>query len=244
MKKIIILFALFASTVFSQNSQQKFQMQLKDEISQNNPGRSNMQLLNFAKIEKKNSGVAMLLSFVLPGMGELYAGSFESGKYLLITDAVLWGTVIGLNSYGNWKKDNYKSFAETYGGVSLSGKDENYFAHLGEYLSVDDYNREMDLQREYSSVYNTDKYYWNWVSESRRKEYKEMWRSSEQAFNSIRFAVGALILNRVISVINAIRLVTAHNKEAERQNSLDISFAPNYLENKAVGMSLNIRQAF
>ena len=39
-----------------------------------------------------------------------------------------------------------------------------------------------------------------------------MWTSSEQAKNNIRFAVGALILNRIVSAINAVRVVSAYNK--------------------------------
>ena len=153
-------------------------------------------------------------------------------------------TVVGLNSYGNWKRDNYKSFAQTYGGISADGKDEDYYANIGDYRTIEDYNREMDLQRDFSKVYSIQKYSWNWGTDERRKEYRNMWRSSEQAFNSIRFAVGALILNRIISVVNAVRLVTAHNKKVEQQNTLDVSFSPNYLENIPVGLSLNIRASF
>jgi hypothetical protein len=246
MKKIILFIVLLVQAANAQTGEKTSLLQLQNNITQIKTQTKTGQIdfLNAPKLTKKNPGIAVCLSLLLPGMGELYAGSFESGKYFTIADALLWGTVVGMNSYGNWKRDNYKSFAQTYGGISVEGKDEDYFANLGDYKSVDDYNREMDLQRDYSKVYNGIKYYWNWGSDARRKEYRDMWRSSEQAFNNIRFAVGALILNRIVSVVNAVRLVAAHNKEVAKQESLDVSFSPNYLENMAVGISLNIKTSF
>jgi hypothetical protein len=243
MKKIILFAVLLVPALYAQTGEKTSLLQLQNNFAQAKPQPNQIDLFNAPKLTKKNPGLAVCLSLLLPGMGELYAGSFESGKYFTMADALLWGTVIGMNTYGNWKRDNYKSFAQTYGGISTQGKDEDYYANMCDYVSVDDYNRYMDLQGEYNKVYNGVKYSWNWGSDARRKEYRDMWRSSEQAFNNIRFAVGALILNRIISVVNAVRLVAAHNKEVEKQSNVDVSFSPSYLENMAVGITLNIKTA-
>ncbi len=39
---------------------------------------------------KKSVGLAAIYSLLLPGMGELYAEGFSSGKYFLIAEGVLW----------------------------------------------------------------------------------------------------------------------------------------------------------
>ena len=244
MKKILLLLIFSSSVLFAQNGEKLSMLKLNSKIARIPAGDNKINFTPAPKLVKKNPGLAIALSMLLPGMGELYAGSFESGKYFTIADAVLWGTVIGLNSYGSWKRDNYKAYAQTYAGINPAGKDDNYFANLGSYVSIDDYNRDMDLQRQFGLVYDVSKYNWNWGSDARRIEYRNMWRSSEQAFNSIRFAVGALILNRIISIVNAVRLVTAHNKEVEKQDMIQVSFTPNYLESNPVGMSLNLRAAF
>ncbi len=163
-------------------------------------------------ISKKKAGLAVVYSLLLPGMGELYAGSYSSGKYFTIADGLLWGTLLGLNIYGNWERDNYKNFARTYGGVNPNGKDATYFANIGIYNSIKDYNREKNLNREFSRVYDETEFYWRWKTDQQRREYRGMWKSSEYAFNSIQFAVGALIINRIISAINAARLVARRNK--------------------------------
>lgn len=51
-----------------------------------------------------------------------------------------------------------------------------------------------------------------------------MWSSSEGAYNKVRFVVGALILNRIVSAINAVRLVSAYNKNLSQEVSWNIYF--------------------
>ncbi|MBI1937056.1 MAG: hypothetical protein HYS25_02930 [Ignavibacteriales bacterium] len=235
MKKIFLLVVLFSSIIFSQENPIKSIIELKqqvaylrDSLNQNpasviqNPVSSIQHPVSNTR--KKNAGLAILYSLVLPGMGELYAGSYESGKYFTIADGILWGVFAGFNIYGNWQEDNYKSFAQSRGGVSSDGKDEEYYANIGIYQNIDDYNTERELNREYSKVYKTSTHYWQWAGNDERKEYRSMWSSSESAYNNVRFAVGALILNRIVSAINAVRLVSAYNKNLTEQIGWNVSF--------------------
>ncbi|MEW6701702.1 MAG: hypothetical protein AB1298_03195 [Bacteroidota bacterium] len=173
--------------------------------------------------EKKNPALGILYSLLLPGMGELYANRYDNGKYFTIADAVLWGVFAGFNIYGNWQENNYKSFAQSNGAVKLDGKNADYFANIGIYQSIDDYNTAMELDRRFEKVYSSSTYYWKWTDDNQRKEYRSMWLSSEQAFTNVRFVVGALILNRLISAINAVRMVSAYNKNLSLETSWNIS---------------------
>ncbi|MCF8262181.1 MAG: hypothetical protein K9J12_15510 [Melioribacteraceae bacterium] len=193
--------------------------------------------------EKKSVGLALLYSFLLPGMGELYAGDYSFGKYLTIADGVFWGTVAGLNLYENWQRDNYKSFAKSNAGVNPEGKDEIYFANVGAYLNIGQYNRELELAREFNDLYDENTHYWYWQSNGERREYREMWLSSESASNNIRFAVGALVLNRVVSMINSARLVNKHNNREEK-TTLNISFDYQNRINLPNQFKVNFHSAF
>ncbi len=173
---------------------------------------------------KKKTGVAILYSILLPGMGELYAGDYSLGKYFTIADGVLWATMFGFDIYGSRMEDNYKSYASSVGGADVTGKDEKYFADIGNYLGIEQYNRIKGLDRNFVEVYDNSSYEWKWASQSERREYRRMWKSSETAYNNIRFAAGALILNRIASAINAVRLVSKHNKKLEEELSWDVSF--------------------
>lgn len=245
MKKIFLLVVLFSSILFAQENQIKSIVELKqqaaylrDSLNQNpvssiqhpassiqHPASSIKYPVSSIEVKsRKNAGLAILYSLLLPGMGELYAGSYESGKYFTIADGVLWGVFAGFNIYGNWQEDNYKSFAQSHSGINNDGKDEDYYANIGIYQNIDDYNTAQELNREYSKVYKTSTHYWKWTSDAERKEYRTMWSSSESAYNNVRFAAGALILNRIVSAINAVRLVSAYNKSITEQIGWNVSF--------------------
>lgn len=171
-----------------------------------------------SKKEKKNTGLAILYSLLIPGMGELYAGNYSSGKYFTIADAFIWGTFAGFSVYGNWQENNYRNFAVSNAGVNLSNKRDDYFATIGEYISIDQYNTIQELNRDFDNVLDTETHYWNWENPEDRKTYRNSWSSSEQAYNNVRFAVGALILNRVISAINAVRVSVSENNKISMEN--------------------------
>ncbi|NJD21922.1 MAG: hypothetical protein FIA82_04550 [Melioribacter sp.] len=176
-----------------------------------------------AENQKKNPALAILYSMLLPGMGELYAGDYSSGKYFTIADGALWGAFAGFEIYGKWKENDYKSFAESKAGVNLNGKEAEYFANIGIYQSIDDYNAAMELNRDFDKTYNKVSYYWKWNDNDQRKQYRDLWSSSESAYTNVRFVVGALILNRLISAVNAVRLVSSYNKNLPQEISWNVS---------------------
>jgi hypothetical protein len=237
MKKLISLVVLISSLSFAQIGQSTSLAELKQQLKLNNTQSSpniqssvysaqnlnpNSQLPELSN-QKKSAVLAILYSVVLPGMGELYSGRYDSGKYFTIADGVLWGVLTGLDIYGVWQQNNYKSYAESKAGVSLDGKDSDYFANVGNYNNINDYNASMDLNGNFNKVYDVAKYYWKWADDGQRRDYRGMWSSSENSFNNIRFVAGALILNRVISAINAVRFVNAYNKNLQQEVSWNVS---------------------
>lgn len=245
MKNILILTLLLPIQIFSQsdiNSFYTFKQQAISEISQNMESDSK---IVFADVkQKKNTGLAIVYSLLLPGMGELYADSYDSGIYFTIADGVLWGTFIGMNVYANWQKDRYISYAQTNGGITTQGKDEDYYATIGEYLNIDQFNDEKAFERNFNEMYDTEKYFWKWNTSEERKNYRSMWVSSEQTFNNVRFVVGALLLNRVISAINAVRLVSRYNNNINEELGWNVSLGiQNYPDNSS-SYNLNFITSF
>ncbi len=246
MKIIIPLLLILSFSTFAQQKSKSSILELENQVKsihlENNLNNSN---LNFEQSQSKKSvGLAIIYSLLLPGMGELYAGSYSSGKYFTIAEGVLWGTYIGINSYGGWLKDRYRSYAESYGGVSLDGKDNNYFATIGDYHNIDEYNNAQALNRNFGSMYNKTEYYWNWQTNNDRRTYRDMWKTSEQAYNDIRFVVGALIVNRILSAIDAVRLVSAYNKHLSTETSWNLSMGLSNQKNIPTTLTLNYNQSF
>ena len=224
MKIILILVVTLTSLNFSQNSKESFyslQQQIIQDIKSMDVA-DQPDVFDDVK-KKKNSGLAILYSLLLPGMGELYADAYDSGVYFTVADGVLWGTYIGMNAYGNWKQDRYISYAQNKAGITTDNKDDAYYATISQYLNIEDYNNEKAFERNFDEMYNTNQYFWKWNSNEERKSYRSMWVSSEQTFNNVRFVVGALLLNRVISAINAVRLVSKYNKNLSEEVGWNVS---------------------
>lgn len=221
---IIFLFSSFIS--FSQENNLSSIYELKAKIISENSQQDDLKSLNILPLEsksKKNAGLAIIYSLLLPGMGELYAENYSSGKYFTIAEGALWATFIGMNVYGNWQENRYKTYAKTYAGINPEGKDEDFYATIGLYTSIETYNNEKALERRYDEMLSEQKFFWKWNSTEQRKTYRSMWTSSEQTFNDVRFVVGAMLVNRLVSAINAVRLVSSYNSELEKEVSWNVS---------------------
>lgn len=243
MKSLVLVFLVSASVLFSQGVQKESLEILKYHFNQNIVLDEDEVILQKYKDGKKNNGLAILLSAVLPGMGELYADDYSTGKYFTIADGVLWGGLIGASAYAKNQEDNYRTFSETYGGVSLNGKDDKYFADISGYIDVYEFNHIQDLSRS-NDIYNENTHYWKWGGQDQRREYRSLWKSSETAYNSTRFIVGALILNRIASVINAVRLVNRHNNNLKAELGWDVSFNYSNTFSEPDKLSMNFRTSF
>ena len=155
MKKISVFMLLFAAIGMAQVAPQKSLIELKNEVKNTVQKSEPVLIYDTENGGKKSAGLAILYSLLLPGMGELYAGNYQSGKYFTIAETALWGTYIGINTYGNWQKDNYKKYAQTNGGVNPDGKDDDYYASIGSYKDIEQYNNDKSFERDFGAMYET-----------------------------------------------------------------------------------------
>ena len=245
MKNILILLITLSTQVFSQTEEQSFytfKQKAVSEISEFNS--IDQQIAIDGVKQKKSAGLAIVYSLLLPGMGELYADAYDSGVYFTIADGVLWGTYIGMNVYGNWQKDRYISYAQTNADITTQNKDDDYYATISEYLSIDQYNDQKAFERNFDEMYNTEQYFWKWNTSEERKTYRDMWVSSEQTLNDVRFVVWGLLLNRVVSAINAVRLVSRYNNNLNQEVGWNVSLGVQNLPDNSASYNLNFITSF
>ena len=245
MKNILILLIILTSQIFSQNNESSFysfKQQAISEISQIKD--LDQPVVDDNVKQKKSTGLAIVYSLLLPGMGELYADAYDSGVYFTIADGVLWGTYVGMNVYANWQKDRYISYSQTNAGVTPENKDEDYYATIGEYLDIDQYNDQQAFEYNFDEMYDTETHFWKWNTSEERKEYRDMWVSSEQTFNDVRFVVGALLLNRVISAINAVRLVSKYNNNLSQEVGWNVSLGVQSYPDNTSSYNINFITSF
>jgi len=246
MKIFAFLILILSTIVYPQknNTESILKLEHTVSISTNNSREYQENLIYDEQLEKKSAGLAILYSLLLPGMGELYADAYDSGKYFTIAEGVLVATFIGMNVYANNQEDNYKAYATSNANVNTNGKDETYFATISEFDNISQYNDEKALERNFNQMYNTKSYFWKWASTEDRQTYRGMWSSSEQTFNDLRFVVGLMLLNRVVSAINAARLVSAYNNRIDEQMSWNISLGLKNNINLPTSLNLNFQTTF
>ena len=247
MKLFSIILLLSSTIIFSQTENPKSIQELKNSVKNSdvNYESSSISINSYLDSEKKSVGLGIVYSLLLPGMGELYADAYSVGKYFTIADGLLWGTFIGMNAYSNWQEDSYKSYAASEAGViNDANKDEDYYANIGDYTSVYTYNEQKALERNFDEMYDEQTNFWKWNSTDERRTYRDMWNSSETASNGIRFVVGGLILNRLISAINAARLVSAYNNRLEEEVSWNFSVGFMNTPNLPTSLALHLQKSF
>jgi len=165
---------------------------------------------------KKSVGLAAFYSLLLPGMGELYAGGFGTGRYFLIAEGGLWLTYTGFQVYGDALRGDARAYAVQHAGVNASGKDDQFFVDVSNYLNINDYNQAKLQQRSPDKLYDPAAGYgWQWDSDASRATFKSQRILSENVYNDRKFVVAFIIVNHVASAIDAARAAIAHNKALE-----------------------------
>jgi hypothetical protein len=174
-------------------------------------------------VEKKNVATAVVYSLLLPGMGELYAGNYASGKYFTIAEGTLWLTLGSVHWYANWLQDDARSFAVQHAGISPDTKADQYYVDIGNFSNTYAYNQGALKAREYFKTYDPNSSYaWNWDIDASRSQFRDMRVSADEMFNNTKFVAAVIGLNHLISAINAARAVIAHNKAVDTGSLIDI----------------------
>ena len=163
---------------------------------------------------KKSVGLAVLYSLLLPGMGELYAGDYGTGKYFTGADGVLWISLAAIDNHGTSMQDDARTYAALHAGFDPSGKDDDYYIDVSNFNDVYAYNEQVLRDRDAYKLYDpTSAQYWKWDSDGNRSAYRDQRVASDAILNNTQFIVAALMVNRVLSAINAARIVISGNRE-------------------------------
>jgi hypothetical protein len=170
-------------------------------------------------------GRAFFLSFVLPGAGEYYVGSKKWATVFAVSELTLWTTFTAFRLYGNGKRDDSRLFAVAHAGIDPAGKSDQYFIDIENFLSVVAYNDFKLQQRDIDALYPEDgTYAWQWDNESSRTKYERMRVAKDQAYNRSMIVVAAVVLNHLVSGVDAIRV--ANQKASLSEKNIQVGFVP------------------
>ena len=195
---------------------------------------------------KKSVPLAVLYSLLLPGMGELYAGGFSSGRYFLGAEAGLWTTYAIVDIRGNSIKDDGRMNAAVHSGLNPTGKNDQFYVDVSNFMTVDDYNAKKMRDRNLAAVYDPAAGYgWSWDSDANRAAFHDLRIRADDVLNNRKFVVLGVLINHLASAVNAARVAISHNKAAANGlGDLQIGASVMSSANGAHGICVNIQRTF
>lgn len=157
------------------------------------------------------------MSALVPGSGEIAMGKTNRGLFLLSSEIIAAYSFFKTDQDMNLQKNRYKRYANEYAGVPLDSP-QGHYQYVQEYISSDDYNEyiEMVVRNDYLiSNYDPVSYAETIAAESFSGDEQWEWQSIEhwQTYNSMRrkhqkmkinhnLALGIMLLNRAISIVD------------------------------------------
>ena len=157
--------------------------------------------------QMSSSTKSKLQSLILPGMGELNMGHKNRARSFFIREAAIWFVCIGGTKASNWYESDYRAFAALHAGIDMDGKDYIFAVNMGHYNSFTEYNETKARQRQMHKIYAEGQgNEWQWDNKKNRGHFDKLRIQSETYKKYASFAIGGLILHRLISLIDVIYL--------------------------------------
>lgn len=200
---------------------------------------------NVYKNSDKNVFLAVGASALLPGMGELYLNEKGMVRPFVWTDLALWVTAIGSYVVGDRYVTSAHNYAVRHAGFT-GKKNVSVLNTVGSYRSrsgVFGQNSSPDMDEDYNqSMLRSGKkvdeelsndIQWDWGSSDNPEsskhidEFKSRMRHFRVSRIVFQVSVGALILNRVVSMLDAVRIYRATSTKSFSNRVL---FAPEFYQ--------------
>ena len=200
---------------------------------------------NVYKNSDKNVFLAVGASALLPGMGEFYLNEKQLVRPFVWTDLALW--VVAISSYvvGDRYVTSAHNYAVRHAGFT-GGKNVSLLNTVGSYRSrsgVFGQNSSPDMDEDYNQAMlrsdkKVDEEYsndiqWDWGSSDNPEttkhidEFKSRMRHYRISRIVFQVSVGALILNRVISMLDTVRVDRA---TSSKSFSSRVQFEPEFYQ--------------
>lgn len=152
----------------------------------------------------KSPQLAMLGSILIPGLGQQYLGKQQRALAYFTAEALFLAGAIFCEQYSQRHFRDARSYARTYAWAEGgAGADEAYWRNLTQYMDAEGYNHVQELNRTPEHKYVERHLQWQWIDESFMERYSRIWENATRFHVASSFLIGAMVLNRVISFVDA-----------------------------------------
>ena len=202
--------------------------------------------------------IALLLSCAIPGLGEVYAGETDRGRWFMASEVAIWAGYGGFRIQQKMRTDDYEEYAQIFAGAP-PGASSDYLSDMGDYIrSEGDNSYNESVRRDARSLYPDDieaqhayvlehGYYgdlaWDWGSRERFLEYRDLRRAAGRSERNAFYMTGVAVLNRALSAIDGAWMARRHNAGIEDGPRARLSVAPQ-IERGDVGARATLEVSF
>ncbi len=157
--------------------------------------------------EVKSEWRAAFLSLALPGTGQFYLGQKKKGTTYISADIMMLAGAVFSEATSRRKYKSSIGYARVHAGTNSnrSWKDK-YWNEIGlkdsTITNITDWNQQYDKYREFDKLYS-DEDAWAWTSMDAKDNYVEQRKKAGDWNSASYFFLGGMILNRVVSFIDA-----------------------------------------
>jgi len=175
----------------------------------------------------KSLPAAAAMSLVIPGMGQRYLGEASRVRAFLWTDAAAWSAVAITWFAGDTYLRSAQGYASKYAGIVHPPKDPTFLDLMGRYRSragvagqnsnpdpSEDYNmtliragKAVDYEYPFDAAHT-----WDWGSSenpdatAHMSQYNQIMHNYRFTKISFQVALGVIVLNRLVSVLDVVRI--------------------------------------
>ena len=187
----------------------------------------------------------VLLSMLIPGLGEWRMGNKRAAKIFMGTEVVMWISYLSTRGYINVVQNDLEAFAASRAGVNTAGKGDQYWIDVGQAESIYAFNESKLLERDLNGRYEEGAGFdWQWQSEEDRTDYRQRRLDRLDWKRRSTFLAGGIVLNHLVSAVDVVRLLRKNRSSElseERSSVLNFSYVP---EQGAERMQLNFTVMF
>ena len=151
-------------------------------------------------------------SLVLPGWGEYSLDNQIRGRIFVLSETVLLLAILGSYSVAQRQETEYKAYAAEHAGIDPIGKNRQFWVDIGNYSSLFTFNEEHLRWRDFNALYeDNDTWAWAWDSSNNRERFENTRISSDSWRLRGSFLIGGVVLNHIVSAIDALYLSKISN---------------------------------
>ena len=149
----------------------------------------------------------VIQSALIPGWGQKSLQYHDRSRLFTYVETGLLISILGSTTYANILKKNYIAFAVEHAAISSAGKNHKYWVDIGNFKTIEDYNDEHLRNREMDDIYDANlRWSWDWDEDSNRNAFEQKRILSDQMKQVATFGAGAIVLNHIVSAIDALYL--------------------------------------